>query len=166
LVLGHWSFWWLMTVFLADLANAAHQAAIIDLLDMYCRDEFGDSRPLSAEARERLIPGLVRHGGARVFLADVAGEPAGVAICLIGFSTFQARPLLNIHDIAVAPQFRGRGVGRQLLAAVEAHAREIGCCKVTLEVRSDNAVAMQAYRRAGFQSTQPETWFWSRPLEY
>jgi ribosomal protein S18 acetylase RimI-like enzyme len=154
-----------MTVFLADLTNSAHQTAIVDLLDMYCRDQFGDERPLSAEAREGLIPGLVKHGGARVFLADVAGEPAGLAICLIGFSTFKARPLLNVHDIAVAPRFRGRGVGRELLAAVKAHARTIGCCKVTLEVRSDNAVAMQAYRRAGFRGTEPETWFWSRPLE-
>jgi ribosomal protein S18 acetylase RimI-like enzyme len=154
-----------MPVVLADLSNATHQAAIVDLLDMYSRDEFGDGRPLSREARERLIPGLVQHGGARVFLAHVAGQPAGVAICLLGFSTFKGRPLLNIHDIAVAPQHRGQGIGRELLAAVEAHARQIGCCKVTLEVRSDNAVAMQAYRRAGFQSTQPETWFWSRPLE-
>jgi ribosomal protein S18 acetylase RimI-like enzyme len=154
-----------MSVILADLDNASHQAAIVELLDMYCRDQFGDGRPLSAEARQRLIPGLVQHGGARVFLADVDGQPAGVAICFVGFSTFKAKPLVNIHDIAVAPQYRGRGVGRELLAAVEAHAREFGCCKVTLEVRSDNAVAMQAYRRAGFQSTDPETWFWSRPLE-
>lgn len=154
-----------MSVILADLANDAHHTAIINLLDMYCRDRFGDERPLTDEARARLIPGLMRHGGARVFLADVEGQPAGLAICLLGFSTFKARPLLNIHDIAVAPPFRGRGVGRELLAAVEAHARAIGCCKVTLEVRSDNAVAMQAYRRAGFQSTEPESWFWSRPLE-
>jgi ribosomal protein S18 acetylase RimI-like enzyme len=153
-----------MSVVLADLADPAHQAAIVDMLDMYCRDPFGDSKPLSAEARERLIPGLVRHDGARVFLAYVDDQPAGVAICFIGFSTFKARPLVNIHDIAVAPQFRGKGIGRELLAAVEAHARDNGCCKVTLEVRSDNAVAMQAYRRAGFQSTEPETWFWARPL--
>ena len=154
-----------MSVVLADLADPAHQAAILDLLDMYCRDPFGDSRPLSAQAREGLIPGLVKHGGARVFLAYAGDEPAGIAICFLGFSTFKARPLLNIHDIAVAPQFRGQGLGRELLDAVEAHARELGCCKLTLEVLADNTLAQQAYRRAGFQSTEPETWFWSRPLQ-
>jgi len=153
-----------MSVVLADLANPAHQAAIVDLLDMYCRDPFGDSRPLSTEARAGMIAGLVKHGGARVFLAYADGVPAGIAVCFLGFSTFKAQPLLNIHDIAVAPQFRGLGLGRQLLAAAEMHARELGCCKVTLEVRADNMLAQQAYRQAGFQSTEPETWFWSRPL--
>jgi ribosomal protein S18 acetylase RimI-like enzyme len=154
-----------MSVVLANLADPAHQAAIVDLLDMYCRDPFGDERPLSAEARAGLIPGLVQHGGARVFLAFAGDVPAGVAICFVGFSTFKARPLLNIHDIAVAPHFRGQGLGRELLAAAEALAREQGHCKVTLEVRADNALAQQAYRRAGFQGSEPQTWFWSRPLD-
>ena len=152
-------------VILAELDNAAHQSAIIAMLDMYARDGFGDGKPLSAEARERLIPGLKKHGGARVFLAYEDNQPVGVAICLLGFSTFRGLPVLNIHDIAVAPEFRGRGIGSALLAAVEAHARTLGCGKVTLEVRSDNARGMAAYRRAGFESTQPETWFWSRRLD-
>jgi len=153
------------TIALANLDDAADQAAIALMLDMYCRDEFGDGKPLSAEARERLIPGLKKHGGARVFLAYEADKPVGVAICLLGFSTFRGLPVLNIHDIAVDPSFRGHGIGRELLAAVEKHARELGCGKVTLEVRSDNARAMAAYRRAGFQSSHPETYFWSRLLD-
>src|SRR5437870_11512308 len=142
-------------VLLADLANAKHQAAIIDLLDMYCRDEFGDRQPLSVHSRANLIPGLVKHGGARVFLAYDNEMPVGVAICLVGFSSFRAKPLLNIHDIAVSPEARGQGVGRQLLVAVEADARALGCAKVTLEVRSDNVRAMGLYRSVGFQASEP-----------
>jgi ribosomal protein S18 acetylase RimI-like enzyme len=152
------------SILLADLAEPAHQAAIVELLDMYCRDEFGDGKPLSAEALANLIPGLVRHGGARVFLAYAGQQPTGLAICFLGFSTFRAQPLINIHDIAVHPDFRGQGIGQALLAAVADHGRELGCCKVTLEVRSDNDRAMAAYRRAGFKSTQPETWFWAKKL--
>jgi ribosomal protein S18 acetylase RimI-like enzyme len=154
-----------MNILLADLANPAHQAAIVELLDMYCRNEFGDGQPLSDDAKANLIPGLVQHGGARVFLAYSAQEPAGLAICFLGFSSFKARPLLNVHDLAVAPKFRGRGIGLALLDAVAEHARAAGCCKVTLEVRADNAKALELYRRAGFQSTQPaETWFLSKTL--
>ena len=151
-----------MTILLADLADPAHQAAIVDLLDMYCRDEFGDGKPLSAESRANLIPGLVKHGGARVYLAYEENEPVGLALCFVGFSSFRAKPLINIHDIAVRPQVRGRGIGRQLLSAVEQDARALGCCKVTLEVRSDNVRAQGVYRAAGFKSSQPETWFWSQ----
>jgi ribosomal protein S18 acetylase RimI-like enzyme len=154
-----------LKILLADLANPSHQAAIVDLLDMYCRDEFGDGKPLAADAREGLIPGLVKHGGAQVFLALDGDQPLGVAICLVGFSSFRGKPLVNIHDIAVSPQARGKGVGRQLLAAVEADARALGCGKVTLEVRSDNVRAMGLYRSVGFTSSEPETFFWTQKLD-
>jgi ribosomal protein S18 acetylase RimI-like enzyme len=149
----------------ADLADPGHQAAVADLLDMYCRDEFGDGRPLSAAARANLIPGLVQHGGARVFLAYEGDAAIGLAICLVGFSSFRAQPLLNIHDIAVRPAARGRGVGRRLLAAIEQDARDLGCCKVTLEVRADNRRAKGLYEDAGFRAGQPETLFLTRWLE-
>jgi len=152
-------------ILLADLANPAHQSAIIDLLDMYCRDPFGDGQPLAEDARANLIPGMIKHGGARVFLAMDGEEPLGMALCFVGFSSFRAKPLLNIHDIAVSPASRGQGVGRKLLAAVEAEARALGCCKVTLEVRSDNLRAMGLYQSAGFKSSEPETYFWSQKLD-
>jgi ribosomal protein S18 acetylase RimI-like enzyme len=100
-----------------------------------------------------------------VFLAYEGDLAIGLAICLVGFSSFRAQPLLNIHDIAVRPAARGRGVGRRLLAAIEQDARELGCCKVTLEVRADNHRAKAAYENAGFRAGQPETLFLTRWLE-
>jgi ribosomal protein S18 acetylase RimI-like enzyme len=154
-----------ITTLLADLNNARHQAAIVELLDMYCRDAFGDCQPLDEQARANLIPGLVKHGGARVFLAYDGDQPVGVAICLVGFSSFRGRPLINIHDIAVSPHARDQGVGRQLLKAVEADARALGCGKVTLEVRCDNVRAMGLYRSVGFRPSEPETFFWTQKLD-
>jgi ribosomal protein S18 acetylase RimI-like enzyme len=154
-----------ISIFVADLANPSHQSAIIDLLDMYCRDEFGDCKPLSEQARANLIPGLVKHGGARVFLAYDGDQPLGVAICMLGFSSFRGKPLINIHDIAVSPAARGQGIGRKLLNAIEAEARDFGCCKVTLEVRSDNARAMGLYQSVGFKPSEPETLFWTQKVD-
>ncbi len=74
----------------------------------------------------------------------------GIAVCFIGFSTFAARPLINIHDLAVLPEGRGNGVGRKLLTAVERKAREMNCCKVTLEVLENNRRALKVYAAAGF----------------
>lgn len=153
------------TVVLADLAESAHQAAIVELLDMYSRNEFGAGRPLANDVRERLIPGLIKHGGARVFLAYSDDQPVGLAICFVGFSSFKAQPLINVHDLAVSPECRGRGIGKALLDAVAEHARQTGCCKVTLEVRTDNGTALALYRREGFESTQPvETLFLTKSL--
>ena len=88
------------------------------------------------------------------FIAWAGSEPVGLVNCFEGYSTFKAQPLLNIHDVAVAPAWRGRGVGQALLAAAEAHARERGCCKLTLEVLTGNQVALNSYVRFGFANYQ------------
>jgi ribosomal protein S18 acetylase RimI-like enzyme len=91
---------------------------------------------------------------ARVWLAFDGADAVGVCVGFIGFSTFEARPLLNIHDLAVLPGQRGRGTGRALLAAAEASARAEDCCKLTLEVQDDNTPARQLYDRFGFRDVR------------
>jgi GNAT superfamily N-acetyltransferase len=134
----------------ADLSREDHQAATLRLLDAYSTDPMGDGHPLSDMARRDLIPGLQKHPTTIVFLAYRGNEAVGLAICFRGFSTFVARPLINIHDFFVAPGLRGTGVGRQLLAAIEARARETGCCRLTLEVQENNHHAQRVYAAAGF----------------
>lgn len=141
----------------ADLTRPDHQAAVLAMIDAYSRDPMGDGAPLAADVRERLIPGLRAHPTTLVFLAYDGDVPVGVAVCFLGFSTFAAKPLVNIHDFAVLPAYRGRGVGRGLMAAVEARARELDCCKLTLEVLDQNQRALKTYAATGFKrySLQP-----------
>jgi GNAT superfamily N-acetyltransferase len=151
----------------ADLARRDHARAVVDLLDAYARDPMGDGRPLYDEVRRELIPGLRRQPNAMVLLAYVGETAAAVAVCFLGFSTFRARPLLNIHDFAVRPEHQGRGIGRLLMDEVERAARAAGCCKITLEVRADNARARRLYSTCGFDPGEPgtsEMSFWTKFL--
>lgn len=134
----------------ADLARPDHQDAVAAMTLAYATDPMGNASPLPGDVMERLIPGLRKHPTTVILLAWHRGEAVGIATCFLGFSTFYARPLLNIHDLAVLPQFRGRGVGRQLLEGVARKARELGCCKVTLEVHEENVRAKGMYEAAGF----------------
>jgi ribosomal protein S18 acetylase RimI-like enzyme len=134
----------------ADLANPQHQEAILTLLGAYACDPMGGGRALPEEVRAALLPGLRQHPTTLVFLACCDAQPAGIAVCFVGFSTFAARPLLNIHDLAVLPAYRRQGVGQLLLEHVAAKARLLGGCKLTLEVREDNATARRLYERGGF----------------
>jgi ribosomal protein S18 acetylase RimI-like enzyme len=134
----------------ADLERPDHQAAVVALTDAYSRDPFGDGKPLDPVVRERLIPGLRSHPSTLIMLAFDGERPVGMATCFVGFSTFSAKPLVNIHDLVVVEDSRGRGVGRSLLDSVERKARELGCCKITLEVLDKNARAIGAYRSFGF----------------
>ena len=93
-----------ITVRLADYADAADAARVVALLDSYARDPMGGGKPLSDDVRERLVPGLAAHAGAFSLLAFAGDEALGLANCITGFSTFAARPLVNIHDMAVLPR--------------------------------------------------------------
>jgi GNAT superfamily N-acetyltransferase len=135
----------------ADLALPDHQRAVLEMEDAYALDLFGNGRPLEDEVRERLVEGLREHPTTVILLAYDGPRPVGIATCFRGFSTFAARPILNLHDLSVIAEYRGRGIGRKLLAAVEDKARELGCAKVTLEVLEANP-ARNLYDTAGYKS--------------
>ena len=134
----------------ADLDCPEEAEAVVALLDAYAADPMGSGEPLARDVRNRLVPALRQVPGHLVLLAFARQHAVGLAVCFQGFSTFRARPLLNIHDLAVLPDHRRRGVATALLAAVEAQALRRGCCKLTLEVREDNPAAESLYRRLGF----------------
>lgn len=153
----------------ADLANAAHADAVVRLLDDYARDPMGGGAGLSAQTRAHLIDALRQRPAVHVVLAFAGDEAVGLAICVEGFSTFACQPLLNIHDIAVTPAWRGKGIGSAMLRHVEALARRLGCCKLTLEVLEGNLPAQAAYRAAGFDGytldpAMGSALFWQKKL--
>ena len=134
----------------ADLSSLQHGQAIIELLNAYAMDHMGGGDPLPMHVQENLIPALRKRPGVHVILAFVDEAPAGLAICMEGFSTFACQPLLNIHDFAVAPAFRRRGIAKLMLAKAEEVARSLGCCKLTLEVLQGNQAAQALYAAFGF----------------
>jgi GNAT superfamily N-acetyltransferase len=140
----------MINVVLADLSRPAHQQAVVDLIDAYSRDPMGDEMPLPEDVKQRLIPGLREHPTTLIFLAYDDDKPIGIALCFRGFSSFAAKPLINIHDLSVLPNYRGKGVGRQLLAVVADHGRKIGGCKLTLETQEHNYTAQKLYKSIGF----------------
>ena len=157
-----------LTICEADFADPIHRAAIVDVLDSYASDPVGGGEPLTGEARANLAQMLRDHPTALVLLAFSEARAVGIAVCFFGLSTFQARPLLNVHDLAVIPEFRGNGVGRALLSAVEEHARRHGSCKLTLEVQDDNRRARALYESFGFTDfvvgNSAPTRFLTKPL--
>ena len=120
------------------------------LLNEYAQDPMGGGNALDPYVVENLAAELAKLPNALTILCYVDERPAGLANCFIGFSTFKCKPLINIHDVYVAPEFRGRGISLRLLEEVETIATDRGCCKITLEVLSKNEPAKQAYLKFGF----------------
>ena len=54
---------------------------------------------------------------AEAVMAEVDGEPVGFALWFPTFSTFRGQPGLYLEDLFVRPEYRGRGIGKALLAS-------------------------------------------------
>ena len=133
-----------------NLKNDAIFSDWLKLLDHYAHDPMGGGSGLTDFTKSHLrdaLKNLPTFHGALAFDGDQA---IGLINCFTGFSTFSAKPLLNIHDVVVHADWRGKGVGQLLLQWAEDRARQLGCCKLTLEVLSNNQRAMAAYQSAGY----------------
>ncbi|MHC5763152.1 GNAT family N-acetyltransferase [Nostoc sp.] len=153
----------------ADLSMPAHADAMVQLMDEYALDPMGGGKGLSDYVKANLRAELAKIKAAHVILAFVDAEPAGLVVCLEGFSTFACKPLLNIHDVIVALPYRGRGLSKLLLQKAEEIAFDLGCCKLTLEVLEGNHVAQSAYKACGFSGYElnpqmGKALFWEKKL--
>lgn len=160
----------LIDVTVADYDDPADAIAVVALLDEYACDPMGGGAPLDQDVRDRLIPGLKATPGAFSVIARADGVAVGLANCFMGYSTFAARPLVNIHDVVVVAAQRGKRIGRAMFAVIEAIARERGAGKVTLEVLEGNARACALYASLGYGNYEldPElgrAMFWQKGLD-
>ena len=124
------------------------------MLRAYSEDPLGQDKPLEDDVLHQTVADLATLPHAIAFVAYDANTPVAFATCFAAYSTFRAKPLWNIHDIAVIPSHRRQGIATQLLKTISDYALEEGCCKVTLEVREDNPHADKCYRQFGFQAVQ------------
>jgi GNAT superfamily N-acetyltransferase len=150
-------------------SNPNHAEALVQLLNEYASSPGGGGCALSDFARSQLASELGKRQHAHALLAWVGGCPAGLIVAFEGFSTFQCRPLLNIHDVIVSEAYRGRGLSKRLFEEAEAMARRLGCCKLTLEVLDGNHVAKKAYASMGFSGYELDpqfgkALFWEKKL--
>lgn len=153
----------------ADLSLPLHADAVLALLNAYALDLMGGKAKLSAYVQSNLIAELKKRPSAHVILSFVDGSPAGLLICLEGFSTFACKPLLNIHDVVVVEKYRGNGIAKKMLLKAEEIARDIGCCKLTLEVLEGNTVAKALYQSCGYAGyeldpSMGQAVFWQKTL--
>ena len=84
-----------------------------------------------------------------VVMAFAGEQPIGFALFFHNFSTFVGRPGLYLEDLFVVPEWRGRGVGRRLLAHLARIAVERNCGRMEWAVLEWNEPAIGFYRRIG-----------------
>ncbi len=154
---------------IADYTNTQHRKDILWLLNAYAEDPMGGNTPLSSYTQKNLLDTLATLPYAFSVICYHNNKPVGLANCFEGFSTFNCKPLINIHDIAVISEYRRQGISQKLLGSIETVATSKGCCKITLEVLEGNHAAQDAYKKYGFDAyeldpTMGTALFWQKKL--
>ncbi|KAA6301753.1 MAG: Aminoglycoside N(6')-acetyltransferase type 1 [Candidatus Ordinivivax streblomastigis] len=147
-----------------DYTNTDHLNAVALLINAYIDDDMGGGEPLSSLQKLRLVDGLHVHPKSIVLLAERAGDFVGLLTAFENFSTFTAQPMINVHDIFVLKEYRGQGIGKQLLQTLIKEAEDRKASRISLEVRTDNLSAQGLYSSLGFGDTEPAMYYWRKYL--
>jgi RimJ/RimL family protein N-acetyltransferase len=131
-------------------ATPADAAAVLDCLRAafepyrvrYPRAAFEDTVPTPAGVAERFAT-------MAVFVAATAGgEVVGTVACnVVGAGEG------HLRGMAVRPDWQGRGVAEELLAATESEIRRAGCDRVSLDTTRDLGRAVRFYESHGFRAS-------------
>ncbi|MBI5913759.1 MAG: GNAT family N-acetyltransferase [Bacteroidetes bacterium] len=89
------------------------------------------------------------HPAAEVILCHEGEAPAGFALFFHNYSTFMGMPGIYLEDLFVRPEFRGKGYGKLLLAALARLAIERNCARLEWAVLDWNTPAIEFYKRLG-----------------
>lgn len=119
--------------------------------------ELGRARGLSAEdalrAAQQSFDSLFRDGrvdSADQFIYNVYSEGKKVGMLHFGVRRDRSEPYVYVWDLMVDPSHRGKGLGEQIMLALENEARKLGHSEISLNVFGHNAPAISLYKKIGY----------------
>ena len=137
-------------------AADADQQAIVDLLAAQLHEHRVQT---SMAVLTAAVAGILQHPERGALLAaTLSGRPVGVAYLAFTLTLEHGGKAGWLEELYVVPEYRGQGIGRELLVAVCAHAAEQGAAAVDLEVDAAHARAAHLYAREGFHPLDPSRW--------
>ncbi len=84
-----------------------------------------------------------------VLIANWSQDPVGMAFYFLNYSTWKGRSGIYLEDIIIRPEFRGRGIGKALMATLARTAIAKKCFGIRWEVLDWNKTAMDFYSKIG-----------------
>ena len=94
-----------------------------------------------------------------ILVAEEAGRIAGYACVYVSFDEGE------LTNIAVVPEYRGRGIGLMLMKELKHRAEDKSVSKIVLEVRISNATAISLYEKCGFKNLGTRKNFYDQPVD-
>ena len=130
----------------------------LDTLTALLRKLFSIEADFSVDAeRQRrglalMLDGCLKHRCVKV--AEIDGAVVGMVTAQMLISTAEGGAVALVEDMVVHGRHRGRGIGRQLMAAIESWSRERGASRLQLLADRTNFSALDFYDKIGWRPTR------------
>ena len=96
-----------------------------------------------------------------VLLAEVESEVVGYMSFTLNYSIWLGAKYMNIDDVFIESEYRGRKIGENLMTEAKKHCVELGLSRMRWEVQTDNEAAIQFYTRLGATMVQKGIFSWN-----
>ncbi|WP_309380505.1 GNAT family N-acetyltransferase [Cerasicoccus frondis] len=140
------------------LAKESDLSTLVELLRQLTKVERDFT--FNAEKQRAGLQRLINKSDAYVFVAEVGGLVAGMATIQELVSTVEGDVIGLIEDVVVHHNFRGKGVGRQLMDHLKATAEVKGYKRLQLLADVNNPPAEAFYESQDFSPTSLKQWRW------
>jgi len=117
-----------------------------DLTDAMDDTEGNDIR-IAIKTCEHLLSDASSH----FLVAATEGTAVGFINFTIRQTVLHRSPSALIDELVVAEEYRGKGVGKQLVLAAIEECRQLGCCEVEVSTEKTNLKAREFYKKCGFE---------------
>jgi ribosomal protein S18 acetylase RimI-like enzyme len=148
-------------------ADAGDARALGQLLHDF-NTEYEEATPGPERLAERLRE-LLRTGEVTILLAGDGDRPDGFALLRFRPSFYVDAAECYLAELYVVPDKRGQGIGRELMDAVMATARDRGATHIDLNTSEDDVAARALYESLGFTNREgkpdgPTMYYYEREL--
>ncbi len=108
-----------------------------------------EPQAVSATTDDLRRDGFTKHPKFQIIIAEWNGQPAGMAFYFYHYSTWKGRHGIYLEDIFVGPKFRGKAIGKALMAYLARAAIKENCYGIRWEVLDWNESAIEFYKTLG-----------------
>jgi len=130
----------------------ATKADLPEVLRLYAQPDLDDGKTLPLAQAERIFDLMERYPRYKVYVAIIEKNLVGTfALLIMDNLAHCGVPSAIIEDVAVDPQWQGRGVGKMMMQYALKIARDSGCYKATLSSNLKRERAHAFYEALGFE---------------
>jgi GNAT superfamily N-acetyltransferase len=134
------------------LIREAREEDVAEILMLYRDAELGAENEFTVERARAQLAVFRRYPNYRIFVAVADGRAVGTYELLIMDNMAKGgRKSGVVEDVAVSPDYRGRGVGRAMMMHAREQCRQESCYKFVLSSNLKRAEAHAFYEALGFE---------------